>query len=344
MTFNPTTPHSFDALSLNELDLYHQIMAYRAEAGLAPIPMSKGLTTTAGRHSADTLYNIWDAEMVLPDGTNLHSWSDAPYFSDHSEPQIMWGAPTRINSGYNHTGYEISAAGYPTIEAALEGWKNSPGHDAVVVNSGIWASSDWAAIGIGVAYDPDVSTYGGYVYHVWFGTDPDPNGGPKFNGTSQSDQITGTMFHDDIAGHGGSDQLIGKAGRDTIHGNQGRDFLSGGGGNDKIYGGGGNDKLLGQNAKDILNGGKGFDILKGGQGQDTFVFAKIWGRDRIADFDGDIIRIKSNGEASTETELAQALTNVDGRAVYDHLGDGQNVIIFTNLLVADLDFSAFDLG
>ena len=68
MTFVNTQPHAADALSLVELDLYHLIMDYRAEMGLEPIPLSLALTTTAGRHAADTAYNIWQAGLVLPTG------------------------------------------------------------------------------------------------------------------------------------------------------------------------------------------------------------------------------------------------------------------------------------
>ncbi len=51
-----------DRLTLGELDLYHRIMAYRAEEGLDAIPLSAALTTTAGRHVADTRDNIWGGD------------------------------------------------------------------------------------------------------------------------------------------------------------------------------------------------------------------------------------------------------------------------------------------
>ena len=56
-----------------EKALYDLIMGYRAELGLPSIPLSASLTTTAGRHAADTYYNIWVGGADLPAGSNLHS-------------------------------------------------------------------------------------------------------------------------------------------------------------------------------------------------------------------------------------------------------------------------------
>ena len=286
MQFDVTKPSVYDALSLQELELYHLIMDYRADQGLAAIPLSVGLTATGGRHAGDTLHNIWDAGLKLPSGANLHSWSDAPYFSDHSEPEVMWEAPSRYGTGYPGYGFEISAAGYSTIEAALDGWKSSSGHNAVILNEGIWADQTWNSIGIGVEIDPTVSTYGGRIYHVWFGREPDPNGSPDIVGTAAADTITGTGFDDRMFGGGGidllrggsgsdtlrggpqGDRLIGGGGRDDIFGGRGPDVLRGGGGDDKLSGGSGNDVLKGETGSDILWGGPGNDALLGGAGND----------------------------------------------------------------------------
>lgn len=165
MPIDITQPTTQDALSLEELALYHLMMDYRATLGLSAIPLSKGLTATAGRHVLDTRENIWATGMVLPEGANLHSWSDAPYYGDHSQPQVMWDAPERIGTGYTGNGYEISAAGYATIAAALAGWQGSPGHNAVITQTGSW-TTPFLAIGIGVETAPGAGPYGGRVYHV----------------------------------------------------------------------------------------------------------------------------------------------------------------------------------
>jgi hypothetical protein len=100
-----------DPLSLPELDLYKAIMAYRAELGLAAIPLSKALTATAGRHVLDTRENIWGEGDEPPAGANYHSWSDAPYPADASNPEVMWFAPDRLGTGYADPAYEITAVG-----------------------------------------------------------------------------------------------------------------------------------------------------------------------------------------------------------------------------------------
>lgn len=115
MTVDITQPNEQDSISLQELALYHAITDYRTGLGLPEIRLSKALSTTAGRHVVDTRENIWGEGVTLPDGANLHSWSDAYYFDDQRAPEVMWEAPTRVGTDYASAGYEISAAGFPTI-------------------------------------------------------------------------------------------------------------------------------------------------------------------------------------------------------------------------------------
>lgn len=77
----------------------------------------------------------------------------------------MWNKPKEI-AGYEGSGFEIaywSSAG-GTANEALDGWKKSSGHNAVIINSGIWKDMDWKAIGIGLAGEYGV---------VWFGATDD---------------------------------------------------------------------------------------------------------------------------------------------------------------------------
>jgi Ca2+-binding RTX toxin-like protein len=292
----PTYPDLPGAtLTLAELDLYHLLMAYRAENDLDPLPLSAALTATAGYHAHDTLYNIWDAGVTLPEGANLHSWSDAYYYGDHRAPEVMWDAPERIGVDYPNAGYEISAAGYATNEAALAGWQGSPGHDDVILNNNIWAGVPFDAIG--VDHDPAVETFQGRIYHVWFGQSADPAGPPQIHGTELDDLAQGTDFDDvlDMAsgaddvrlgpgddvvfGADGADLLRGNTGEDTLHGDagddrlrgqKGGDHLEGGAGNDNLKGGG-NDVLLGGAGRDFLNGGSRRDRIEGGDGNDKLI-------------------------------------------------------------------------
>jgi Ca2+-binding RTX toxin-like protein len=232
MTVDITRPTAHDALSLEELARYHLMMDYRATLGLGAIPLSKGLTATAGRHVLDTRENIWAANLVLPDGANLHSWSDAPYFGDHRAPQVMWDAPERIGTGYTGNGYEISAAGYGSIASALEGWQGSPGHNAVIAQTGVWANPPFLAIGIGVETSAGAGPYGGRIYHVWFGHQADPTGVPDILGSAAGDNVRATGFADRVFGLGGDDTLLGEGGADLLDGGLGADSLVGGAGND----------------------------------------------------------------------------------------------------------------
>jgi hypothetical protein len=245
-----------DDLSLAELDLYHAIMDYRAGLGLAPIPLSRALTTTAGRHVADTRGNVWAEGDDQPPG-GLHGWSDARY--DSADPQAMREAPARLGTGYPGEGHEISAYGYPDGDAALAAWQRSPGHDALLAERGGWADPGFAAIGVGLETAPGPGIYGGRVFHVWFGEAADPTGPPTLRGTGEGERIVATRFADRIAA---------------------------GGGDDRLRGGSGHDRLFGQAGDDRLVAGPGRDLLKGGAGADTFVFDErgLAGRDRIADF------------------------------------------------------------
>jgi len=155
------------ALSTEEQELYDLIMEYRAENSLPSIPVSRSLTYVAQVH-------CWDVETNSPDegSCNLHSWSSAGswsaccYTSDHSQASCMWDKPKEMTS-YPSNGYEISywSSGSASAQGALNGWKSSSGHNAVIINEGTWKNNDWKAIGIGI--------YDGYAM-VWFGTATDP--------------------------------------------------------------------------------------------------------------------------------------------------------------------------
>lgn len=285
MTLDIYAPTRQDNLSLPELDLYHLIMEYRAQNGLPAIPLSSDLTLVAGRHTLDTKENLWEAGVILPEGASLHSWSDGFYYEDHRAPEVMWDRPTLLGTDYPGNGYEIRAVGQSWIEEALEGWKNSPGHNAVILNQGIWANAEWNAIGIGVESDGSTGgggfgNYGGRIYDVWFGREAD-NNAPRTIGTDAGEMIRGTGFSDRILAQGGNDTVTGGDGADTINGGAGddviyggetaddlRDFIMGGAGDDYIAGGYGNDELRGDAGNDTIVGGFGADTIIGGTGND----------------------------------------------------------------------------
>ncbi len=160
------------SLTPEEQRLYDLIMQYRSTKGLPSIPLSPSLTFVAQQHVKDLNQN-----RPFNGSCNMHSWSAAGkwssccYTSDHKEANCMWNKPKEM-TGYPGNGYEI-AHGYSNLSSykgydvnpsgALESWQNSPGHHAVMINSGMW-SREWKAIGIGMYKDFAV---------VWFGHEPD---------------------------------------------------------------------------------------------------------------------------------------------------------------------------
>lgn len=329
-----------DRLSLGELDLYHRIMAYRAAEGLDAIPLSAALTTTAGRHVADTRDNIW-GDDGLAAGSNLHSWSDAPYDARGRTPEAMWEAPARLGTGYDGAGYEITAAGMSDPKAALDIWKGSPAHDALLTNTGMWSALDFEAIGIGFDVSPGPGPYAGRVFHVWFGTEPDESGAPLIRGTRSDDAIRGTLFDDEISGQGGNDRIAGRSGDDRLRGDAGDDRLDGGSGDDRLlgngggdrlagganqdrlYGGSGRDRLDGGNGADLLDGGAGADVLTGGRGADIFRFtaAATGAVDRITDFDRGADHIDLGRLAASLPGRADGFDFIEARGFSDSAGE-----------------------
>ena len=154
-------------LSPEEQKLYDLIMQYRKEMGLPPIPISPSLTFVAQTHAKDLAENRPDQGSC-----NAHSWSDKGnwtpmcYTADHKQKEKMWSKPSELTN-YKGKGYEIVTMVYgrPTpvymnAVMAIKSWKGSSSHNAVIINSGMWKSSKWQAIGIGI--------YKGYAC-VWFG-------------------------------------------------------------------------------------------------------------------------------------------------------------------------------
>lgn len=150
-TARPTLPPSATGFEIEEGHLFDLLMAYRAEHGLPAIPRSPSLTTVARAHVADLAAHPPDR-----DACNLHSWSsNGPwtavcYTSDHAEAAKMWSKPRELTS-YQGNGYEIAYyATTCTPQGAIDGWKGSAGHDAVMINAGKWSDSEWKAAGVGI--------------------------------------------------------------------------------------------------------------------------------------------------------------------------------------------------
>jgi uncharacterized protein YkwD len=158
-------------LNVEEKKLYDMIMEYRKEKGLPVIPLSNALTFVAQTHVKDLVNNKPDKGNC-----NAHSWSSKGnwkaccYTADHAQAECLWSKPRELTS-YRGDGFEIACGSNEccsdfnmTAEYALQSWKSSKGHHALIVNSGIWKNKNWGAIGIGL--------YKSFAV-VWFGEEVD---------------------------------------------------------------------------------------------------------------------------------------------------------------------------
>ena len=183
-------PTPGECLSADEAMLVQLVNDYRQAEGLAPLKVTVSLTAVAQWH-------VWDLDVNAPQGgeCNLHSWSDGPtwppvcYTADHANASGMWDKPREITANtYTGNGFEIAywTSGTATPEAALSGWQNSPGHNDVILNAGIWQTYDpWPAMGVGMR--------AGYAV-IWFGSTTDPQGTINECGSTPARQTSWTTI------------------------------------------------------------------------------------------------------------------------------------------------------
>lgn len=169
-TETPKAAEEEVCLSQEESKLFDLIMDYRKSKKLKPIPYSAKLTKVAQTHVRDLMENY---DYASRGECNPHSWSDKGdwssccYTSDHAQASCMWDKPKEI-SGYEGNGFEIAyySSGGANAEEGIEGWKKSPGHNPLLINSGTWSKLEWKGIGIGI--------YGQYGV-VWFSDGEEEN-------------------------------------------------------------------------------------------------------------------------------------------------------------------------
>ncbi len=201
--------------SEEEKTLYNLVTQYRADNGLPGIPFSVSLTHVAQTHVRDL------SNYPPSSGCNLHSWSSAGawtsccYTSDHSQDQCMWDKPGELSS-YPGSGYEIAAGGGSSVisaETALQLWQSSAPHNDVILNQGMWANTQWQAMGVGI--------YGGYAV-IWFGMESDPAGTLDSGTSSPPPSSSGKLGQLSTRGYVTSDQpmqagfIIGEANVDVV--------------------------------------------------------------------------------------------------------------------------------
>ena len=159
---------NFEKPSKDEIILYNLINVFRAANDKSVIKLSKSLSYVAKTHVKDLMAHP-------PKGRcNMHSWSaDGPwtpccYTPDHAKASCMWNKPKELT---NYKGYGFENSHWRSINvnpfSALDGWKTSPGHNAVILGIGVWSDKKWQSIGVGI--------YKNYAV-IWFGEEVDPDG------------------------------------------------------------------------------------------------------------------------------------------------------------------------
>ncbi len=126
------------ALDSEETAFLSIINDYRLTNGLAALALSPTLTTASELHSQDM--------------------ADQNYFSHYSlDGRSPWDRMRDAGYNYATSVGENIAAGYVTAQDVFQAWKDSPGHNAIML------SSSFRAIGIGRAYNAS-------SYYDWYWT------------------------------------------------------------------------------------------------------------------------------------------------------------------------------
>ncbi len=154
-------------LTNEEKKLFDLINEYRISKLLKPIAFSSKLSRVAKTHAQDLMenYNANDAKCNPHSWSAKGKWSACCYTPDHKQAKCMWDKPKEI-AGYPSLGYEIAyySSDDADAEEGLQGWKKSPGHNPLLINTGMWAKIKWKAMG--------VALYKNYGL-VWFGETED---------------------------------------------------------------------------------------------------------------------------------------------------------------------------
>lgn len=157
-------------LNKEEQTFYDLLTKHRKQNGIQPakIPLSPSLTYVAKTHAIDLAINKqYGGECSIHSWSNNGIWTPCCYKGGENAP-CMWYKPRELTK-YTAEGYEISnSLADPEQgavldirgEAAFNALRNSPSHNAVMLNQGPWAGYVWKAIGLGI--------YKGHAC-IWFG-------------------------------------------------------------------------------------------------------------------------------------------------------------------------------
>lgn len=123
---HPAAPATVPAAGVSAENLAVKLTnAQRAEHGCAALRVDVRLRTAAREHSKD-----------------MH----ARHYFEHDSPDGTTPWDRIKAAGYSAPGAENIAMGYATARAVIDGWMNSPGHRANILNCSL------KAVGIGIEY------------------------------------------------------------------------------------------------------------------------------------------------------------------------------------------------
>lgn len=130
-----TTPSGGASLDSIEAEFLNLINAHRQENGLAPLANNSTLNVSSDGHSLDMAENAYFSHTSQDGSSPFDRMADAGYSCGTMGENI--------------------AAGQSSAQQVFEGWLNSPGHNANMLNP------SFVSIGIGLVQSPD-SPYGYY--------------------------------------------------------------------------------------------------------------------------------------------------------------------------------------
>ena len=179
---------------------------FRAQNGLVPLTANLELNAAAQGHSDDM--------------------ANQDYFShtgkDGSAP---WDRAKQIGYEAGWMGENI-AAGQSTPESVVQGWINSPGHRANLLNA------NFTELGVGYTYletDTGTVNYNRYWTQLFGSGDTNPASNlPKPVTPAPSADIMGSSANDQLLGNVADNRIFGLGGNDTLNGGAGNDTLNGG--------------------------------------------------------------------------------------------------------------------
>jgi uncharacterized protein YkwD len=175
---------------------------FRAQNGLAPLKLNSELNAAAQAHSQDMAQN--------------------DYFSHTGKNgSLPWDRAKVVGYEAQSMGENI-AAGQTTPESVVQGWINSPGHRANLLNA------NYKELGVGyflLENDTGSVNYKRYWTQLFGSGDLNPNSSIVSSSPSPAPSAPVSSAGLNLVGSSSSDSLMGQASNDTLLGGGSRDGL-----------------------------------------------------------------------------------------------------------------------